>query len=172
MIASEEPKRKRGQRSPGEVGKAAEEAVIRYFTQTKQLDRDVRADPYWQVRDVDLFLKDGTGIEVKGDTWTNRTGNIFFEVQRDHGGPGCFYRSKADYWYYVDAETFDCYVFRLSDAQAWLDFNAESDVAVGTSSRSHRRVKGEGRFVDYRGYKVNLDALRAGIAVQTIRLGG
>lgn len=168
----DEQPRQRGQLHPGQVGKAAEEAVIRYFTQTKQLAEDTRADPYWRIRDVDLILKDRTTIEVKGDTWLHKTGNLFFEVSRDHGGAGCFFRSKADFWYYVDAETYDCFAFKLSDAQSWLAMHFDTEDCVWTPTRSHRRVQGVARFVDYGGYKVRLEALRSGIAVQQIRLGG
>lgn len=166
-----EAKRPRGQRDPGAVGRTAEEAVMKYLTQIGQFAEDVRAVSSYQRRDIDFIRKDLQTVEVKGDTWLHKTGNLFFEVTRDHGFAGCFFRSKADYWYYTDTETGDCYTFRLSEAQAWLVRNSDTDVAVWTETRSHRRSGGVSGFVTFGGYKVNLAAFMAGVKTETLRLG-
>ena len=159
-------KRQRGQTQPGAVGKHGEEAVLRYLKQKHGNDViDVRLVPLYQKRDIDFLLPDDTAVEVKTDTWLHKTGNLFFEAARDHGFAGCFYRSKADVWAYVDAESGKAYLFRLSEAQAWLSLNFQPDWL--TTTRSHRK----GAFVTFVGWKVPLATFVAGVQTTTIDLG-
>lgn len=176
MTDTDQQPRPRGQRDPGGVGRAAEEAVIKYLKQIGTFETDVRDVQLYREYDIDFVCKGGRTVEVKGDTWTARTGNLFFEVLRDHGGPGCFYRSKAEWWYYVAMGTGDCYAFRLSDAQSWLKATTRMGdvpgVAVWQDTRSHRRsASSPSGFVQYSGYKVNLEAFRAGVKTEHLKLG-
>ena len=148
------------------------DAVAAYLTRTKQLDRDVRADPYWQIRDVDFFLKGGTAVYVQLTKPKHTTsGKLFFEVQREYGGPGRFSSSKADYWYFLNPETKEYCRFRLADAQTWLLKHLGTEVAVRTNNRNRGWVRGEDRFVDYIGYVVDLQAFSAGVTVDRIPSG-
>lgn len=159
-----EERRKRGQTNHLEVGALAETLVLRYLERTGQRPQDVRDDRQYRRRDIDFILNDGQTVEVKGDTWLHKTGNLFFELTRDHGLAGCFFRSKADLWYYVDVETGETLQFRLSEAQAWLVRNL--DKVHITSARAHRR----GGFVDFVGAKVPKDAFLTGVRCERMVL--
>lgn len=159
--------RQRGQVHPGQVGLLAEEAVKKYLERLGRTVQDVRKDPLNMWRDIDFIVSGGTRteyVEVKGDTWLHKSGNLFLEVKRDHEGPGCFFRSKADTWYYVDAETGDTLILPLSAVQAWLAWN--NDRAKKTSTRSHRK----GGFVQFHGYLVPAEVLVQELGIQRIAL--
>lgn len=169
MVDAEKP-RQRGQTQPGKVGAHGEEAVLRYLTQKYGAGvQDVRKVSVYQRRDIDFVLPDGTTVEVKTDTWLHRSGNVFFEAARDDGFAGCFYRSKADLWLIVCAETGRGYSFRLSEAQAWLTLNIQPGWL--TTTRSHRKVAGQSTFVGFVGYKVPLTVFMAGVETTVIELG-
>lgn len=164
-------KRQRGQEDPGGVGTAGEEAALRYLAQKhgKGAVRDVRNDSTYQIRDIDYILPDGTTVEVKTDTWVARTGNLFFETARNHGRAGCFYRSKADLWVYIDAHAGGAYVFPLSEAQAWLAHNF--NLCQLTSTRSRGWENGKRGYVTFMGFKVPASEFVRAPWVELVDLG-
>ena len=93
------------------------------------LVRNVERDPFYQRIDVDLIwrIRVSPGrvrnirIEIKADR-CDTTGNFFFETwsNREHGTPGCFLYTQAEYLYYFFIETGTLYVLPTELVRAWF----------------------------------------------------
>ena len=85
-----------------EIGKIGEGKVIDYFTNVKnRFVEDVREDPHYQKRGIDIIVDGLTKIEVKTDT-TN-TPNFFFETisSSKYNTVGCFLSTESDWIAYL-----------------------------------------------------------------------
>ena len=85
-----------------EIGEIGEGKVIDLFTNKfNRKVEDVREDPYYQKRGIDLLVDGLTYIEVKTDT-TN-TNNFFFETisSSKYNTAGCFLTTQSDWIAYL-----------------------------------------------------------------------
>ena len=118
-------------RDTNAVARAAARIITRYLRAhpATVLVRNVERDPFYQRIDVDLVWRVRVGpgrvrnlrIEIKADR-CDATGNFFFETwsNREHGTPGCFLYTQADYLYYFFIETGMLYVLPTARVRAWF----------------------------------------------------
>lgn len=97
---------------------------LRSLPQTKGLV-SVEADKAYQKRDIDFLWETDKGfyrVEVKGDTWGHKTGNLFFEttsnVEQDNDG--CFMYTEADLLLYLMLKSRELYILPVEDVRAWF----------------------------------------------------
>jgi hypothetical protein len=93
------------------------------------LVRNVERDPFYQRIDVDLVWRIRVSpnrvrnirIEIKADR-CDATGNFFFETwsNREHGTPGCFLYTQAEYLYYFFIKTGQLYVLPTERVRDWF----------------------------------------------------
>ena len=92
---------------------------------------DVSKDQDYWIQDVDFIVVKGSStekVEVKYDSYINRTGSFFIELKADEkkNRPGWIDITKADWIYYVDAKSKACYVFQPDDMRKYLANNPYS----------------------------------------------
>ena len=91
-------------------GAEGEELVIDHLKQRGCSVVDLRNDPEYQAKDIDLSIltpqKNWRTLEIKTDTRMHKTGNIMIELSMSRKTglyDGWFYKCKADILCYVDA---------------------------------------------------------------------
>ena len=105
-----------------------EAAVKEYLENSGTTVIDVSKNPAYWVQDVDFLAVKGKTvekIEVKQDSYINSSQCFFIELMTDEarGKPGWIDITKADYIYYVDTKTLDCYIFSPYDMRQYLARN-------------------------------------------------
>lgn len=88
--------------------------------------QDMQKDTEYMNKDIDLIsFKNGyeTLIEVKTDTYFDKTGNLFIE-ENANDGPGWLYKTRSNYVYYVFPEH-RVYVIYVEEFKAWFEQNRD-----------------------------------------------
>lgn len=129
--------------------------VVRLWLPTHSI-RDVRRDPRFQKRGIDLLWNYSVGgkraaisVEVKADRQA-RTGNVFLETisDVDRNVPGCFLTSEATWYFYYFAETGRLLCMPVHIVRPWFEANLESfGERLVRSRRGRRTWKTKGRLV-------------------------
>ena len=126
--------------------------------------KDVQDQSEWQTRDVDLLV-DGVTVEVKTDQYPAK--NVALEVTCA-SGPGCLFKSRAEYWLYY---------FEQDKLLLWLDLRRLQwfVASVFDKGLSYKRwrvttIRGD-RTWTAAGINVPLDDLRsAGVVMNEVDL--
>jgi hypothetical protein len=72
-------------------------------------------DPdYWN-KDIDFILNGNIAVEVKWDSWIDRTGNLFIETAnpRSKNGIGWYNFTEADYLAYGNSKRDEFYIIKM-----------------------------------------------------------
>lgn len=104
--------------------------IENYLKQQAQIVmvKDVQDDPYYQQMDVDFVCGakandhiEERKIEVKVDTFFDRSKNYFFELvsNRTNNSDGCLMVTESDFLFYYFIEK-ELHIFKTSELQYWL----------------------------------------------------
>lgn len=140
------------------VARTASRVITRHLRQHPEtvLVKNVERDPFYQRIDVDLVWRirisplsvRNIRIEIKADR-LDTTGNFFFETwsNREHGTPGCFLYTEAEYLYYYFVETGKLYVLPMAHVRPWFvqhidDFVERETTTTINSGNGHYTTVG------------------------------
>ena len=122
---------------------------------------DVSRDQDYWTQDIDFIAMKGDRtikIEVKYDSWINRTNNMFIELisNVDNNQSGWIDYCKADIIFYVDAVANIAYVVKVSDIRDYLQ-KKEYQIKTAYDYDSDGVVKkcSKGALVDIGEYSLN-----------------
>lgn len=116
---------------PNNIGAICEAAVKQYLDEKGYSITDVSKNKEYWLQDVDLLATKGAStlkIEVKGERQIHKYQSFFIELMADEerNKAGWIDITKADYIFYMDGITFDCYVFKPQDMRNYLAKNSYS----------------------------------------------
>lgn len=113
-----------------EIAKKGSVHVEKYLKDSPKIVfvKNVEDDPYYQQIDVDIICgsKENDSIqekkiEVKVDTFFNRSKNYFFELvsNRTKNSDGCLMVTESDYLFYYFLNE-ELHIFKTDELQYWL----------------------------------------------------
>ncbi len=100
--------------------------ILDYLTANSIQYDNVTNNRIYFEKDVDIVIttEQGTSllVELKSDDWIGKTGNFFFEIISNEatGTIGCFLKSQAHVWFYLDNKNNILYIFPLARLQKWF----------------------------------------------------
>lgn len=80
-------------------------------------------DPdYWN-KDIDFIVDDDKTVEVKWDSWIDKTNNLFIETAnpRSKGGCGWYCFTQADWLAYGNSTKNIFYMIRMNDLRDYIE---------------------------------------------------
>ena len=112
------------------VAKEGSEDVEKYLKSSGRvlMVKNVEDDPYYQEIDVDIICAAKEGdyvsekkIEVKVDTYFDRSKNYFFELisNKTRNSDGCLLVTESDYLFYYFLKK-ELHIFKTPELQYWL----------------------------------------------------
>ena len=131
---------------------------------------DVSKDQQYWTQDIDFIAFKGgrtIKIEVKYDSWINSTRNMFIELLSDVDKNKCGWIDycKADYLYYVDANSKVCYIVSVDDVRDYLskyDFRTKDCIDRNSRGTIYKTSRGALVNIDYFSSLYRVDQLQLG----------